>query len=524
MSERLLQLASALKQKQGIDADAGEEKIEVSLPARSAATLYEKARSAVDYQEEHLLRRNAILRIVKRYAGSESTIAEISEQLLRELIWARYLPNKEVPARLITQLIPIFEKYEVVIRGLDQYEGTQSSELYDWVMEVLATELEYAITPPIHNEALASYMYEEMKERVEWDGRLQLTEEQKDLFVYIAVHKSLLKSDDATLRFRIFTLYYPEWPGEVSQDLLKHVVTHLSSIVHTVNGYIEHSIVNRLSMLLRRPAGLFRVIYTAFEEEPEKMIKAVNDPDTMDAEVKKALKKRTKEFRRVSRRTVFRSILFLFITKSMMALSIEVPYELLIFDEPHYVPVLINIIFPPFLLGLIALTVSVNERKNMGDYVAAARALLVGTSHELLNVRLKRRRRNAWLVLFNMMYAVTYLFVFGFITLGLLLLHFTWVSITIFLFVLCLVAFFGIRVRSAVKDIVLSPRRQGIFGALFDLITIPILNAGRWLSTTFSKINVFVYFFDFILEAPFKVAVRFFEGWTDYIREKREEI
>ncbi len=111
MSERLLQLGAALKQKQGIAADAGEEKIEVSLPARSAATLYEKARSAIDYQEEHLLRRNAILRIIRRYAGSDITIAEITENLIRELIWARYLPNKEVPSRIIGQLIPIFEKY-----------------------------------------------------------------------------------------------------------------------------------------------------------------------------------------------------------------------------------------------------------------------------------------------------------------------------------------------------------------------------------------------------------------------------
>jgi hypothetical protein len=524
MSDRLLQLASALQQKQGIIADPGEEKIEVSLPARSAATLYEKARSAIDYQEEHLLRRNAILRIVKRYAGSESTIAEISENLIRELIWARYLPNKEVPARLVAQLIPIFEKYEIVIRSLQDYDESESGRLYDWLMDVLATELEYAITPPIHNEALASFMYDEMKDRVEWDRRLTLTDEQKDLFTYIAVHRSLLKSDDATLRFRIFTLYYPEWPGEAPKDLTKHIVSHLASIVETVDGYIDHSVSDRLARLMRRPAGLFRAIYAAFEEEPEKMVSAVNDPEQMDSEIKKSLKKLTKQFRSVSRRTVLRSILFLFITKTLMALAIEVPYELIFLDERHYVPVIVNIVFPPFLLGMIALTVSINERKNTGDYVECMRAVLTGASHELLNVRIKRRRRNGWTVMFNLLYAITYLFVFGFIASVLTAFHFSWVSISIFIFVLCLVAFFGIRIRNAVKDIVISAKRQGLMGSLFDLITIPVLNAGRWLSTTVSKVNIFVYFFDFILEAPFKVAVRFFEGWTDYIKEKREEL
>ncbi len=391
-------------------------------------------------------------------------------------------------------------------------------------MEVLATEIEYAITPPVHNEALASYMYEEMRERIEWDDRLQLTEEQKDLFIYIAVHRTLLKSDDSTLRFRVFTLYYPEWPGEASKDLHKHIINDLSKIVETVDGYIRHSIVDRLSHLLRRQAGIFHVLYEAFKEDPEKMVDAIEDPSAMDNEIKKALKRRTKEFRGASRRTVMRSILFIFITKSFLALIVEVPYELLILEEAHWLPVFVNIIFPPFLLGMIALTVSVNERKNTGDYVSAVRALMIGASHELLNVRMKKRRRSAWSVLFNMMYAITYLFVFGFITSILMLFKFSWISIAIFILVLCLVAFFGIRIRSAVKDIVLSPQRRGLGGALFDLITIPILNAGRWLSSSFSKINVFIYFFDFILEAPVKVAIRFFEGWTDYIREKRDEL
>ena len=53
---------------------------------------------------------------------------------------------------------------------------------------------------------------------------------------------------------------------------------------------------------------------------------------------------------------------------------------------------------------------------------------------------------------------------------------------------------------------------------------IPVVRAGRWLSENVSKINVFIYFFDFILEAPIKVAIRFFESWTDYIQEKREEL
>jgi hypothetical protein len=53
---------------------------------------------------------------------------------------------------------------------------------------------------------------------------------------------------------------------------------------------------------------------------------------------------------------------------------------------------------------------------------------------------------------------------------------------------------------------------------------LPIVRAGAWLSIRVAKINVFIYFFDFILEAPLKVAIEFVESWLAFVREKKEEI
>ena len=53
---------------------------------------------------------------------------------------------------------------------------------------------------------------------------------------------------------------------------------------------------------------------------------------------------------------------------------------------------------------------------------------------------------------------------------------------------------------------------------------LPIVRMGRWLSANVAKINVFIYFFDFIVEAPFKVAIRVIESWFAFVREKKEEI
>ncbi len=524
MSESMLQLASALKESDDVRAKEGEETIEVSLPARSAGTLYEKARSAIDYQEEHLLRRNAILRILRRYIGSDTPVQEIAEKLLKELVWAKHLPNKEVPTRLQEEVVPILEKYEPLLEEVDDFDGNDKEHAFKFVLDALSTEIEYAVTPPLGDEALVSYMYQEMMPRIEWDRNIILTDEQKDLLTYIAIHRTLLKSNKATLRFRVLTLYYPDWPGASTAERIEDVKTHLMHVIETVDSDIEHPVIEKLSMQLRRKAGVFHVLREAIDQDPEELPRLIDDPGLMDRLIARTLKKRTAEFRKRLRRTVSRSIIFLLITKSIFALIIELPYELLVLDKIIYGPLAVNILFPPILLAVIALTIGIPERKNAKDYQEAVRALLVGTDHEHLNVRLKRSTFSKWSIFFNVIYALTYLIVYGGIAIILANLHFTWVSIMLFLFFLSLVAFFGIRVRFSTRDIIVSSTRRGIFGTIFDIFMIPVVRAGRWLSTNVAKINVFIYFFDFILEAPVKVAIQFFDSWMDYIREKREEI
>lgn len=524
MSQHLLHFAAALKQEQESASLEGAEMIEVSLPARSAGALYEKARTAIDYQEEHLLRRNTILRIIRRFVGSDTTIAEMSRQLIEELIWAKYLPNGEIPASMVNDLIPIFDKYEPLLREIDEVNEGARDYLFSWVLDVLSTEVEYVITPPYTDEALVSFMYQEMKGRVEWDPALKISEEDKDLFTYIAVHKALLKSNTATLRFRVLTLYYPEWPGLAAPSLVKDVATNLERVSKTIDDVIAHTVVAKLMQQMRRKTGIFHILRTIAENNPEEITDLIDNPEKMDKEVQKALKKRTKDFRKRLRRKVLRSILFLLVTKTFFALLVEVPYDILLLGERHYVPVIVNIVFPPMLLGLLALTVTIPEKRNIADYVDAVRAILVGAKHDLLTPRMKRTAFSGFSPLFTFLYAITYVVVYGSVAFLLSLAHFSWVSVVLFLFFLSLVAFFGIRIRYSVRDILLSDKRRGLVGTLFDFFMIPVVRLGRWLSENVSKINIFIYFFDFILEAPIKVAIRFFEAWSDYIREKREEL
>jgi len=52
----------------------------------------------------------------------------------------------------------------------------------------------------------------------------------------------------------------------------------------------------------------------------------------------------------------------------------------------------------------------------------------------------------------------------------------------------------------------------------------PIILVGRWLSNNMSRVNIFIFIFDFIIEAPFKILVDVAEDWTKYIRERRDNM
>jgi len=104
------------------------------------------------------------------------------------------------------------------------------------------------------------------------------------------------------------------------------------------------------------------------------------------------------------------------------------------------------------------------------------------------------------------------------------LLHFNIFSKLIFLLFLSLVSFFGIKMRNKITELVVIDRSQNPIFFLVNLFILPFLNAGHWLSEKFSKINVFVFILDFIIEAPFKIFLEVIEDWLAFLREKKDEM
>jgi hypothetical protein len=501
----------------------GGEMITVNETVSAAASVYETIRNSLEYDEEHLLRRNAIRRILKRHWG-EADMEKLSTDLLHELIWARYFPNKHVSVSVIAEVAAILEKFQPLFVGSRALGGDEGRR-FQFLMDILSAEIEYHLSPPTIGEALAAFAYQDLKGRFEWATTL-VKEDDRDLQLYLAVHRAVLKSNVATLRYRIFTLFYPDWTKHPTPELVETVAGNLASIADAVEKQIRHPARDRLFRLVQKHAVVYQVLRDIVSKDPAGFSSLLEDPKGLQKAVAESAMRRYDKFRVKVRRSIIRAIAFLLLTKTVLALIVELPYDVAIAKTQNYFPLMVNILFHPLLLGIIGLTVTIPEEVNTSALNAELHGVVGLSEPKAIKFATRRPWAKGGLRLaFDILYVATFVFVIGIIAFFLkTTLDFSALSIFFFLFFLSLVTFFGLKIRGSRREIVVVEGKGTFVGPLFDMFFLPIVRAGRWISLRAPRINIFLFFFDFIIEAPFKAAIKLVEGWLAFLREKREEI
>ncbi len=121
-----------------------DERIQVHNVVSKAAFVYEKIRNAVDYNEEHLVRKNAIYRILKRKLVLEKVVFEnylldkyhqdnIALHLLQELIRGRYI-SEDTSVEKIKVVDEIIHKYNALIQEIKKLEVKIDNKVFDFIL------------------------------------------------------------------------------------------------------------------------------------------------------------------------------------------------------------------------------------------------------------------------------------------------------------------------------------------------------------------------------------------------------
>lgn len=496
--------------------------IRVNQVIGKAALIYEKIRNAIDYQEEHLLRKNALYRILKRKLLIEKILInqseeKLAEQIVQEMIRAGYLKNNQEPIEKIKKTQFIIEKFNYFIQHADLNKSD-----FSWIIELEACEIEEVLVPAIREQALVRFAFEILNPRIiDKDG--QIENEEKELQTLLAINRALRKSDAGMLRYILWNLYYPKWSNPDAAYVLD-IAKNFKQIQKEIEEQLNHPWKKTLEGIAKRHAIIFWTIQDIILKDPQKAATIFNDEEILIREINKALETRYKTVRKRLVTGAIRSIIYVFFTKMLLALLIEFPLDMMISHSVNYMALGINVLFPPILMFLVTIMITTPGKKNTERVIQEITGIVNGKT-EMQTFLLKPPHKRHFITSFilNTLYLIVFIASIYFIYIGLIKIGFNWVSILIFIFFLSLVSFFGIRIKRPIKEITIIQKRDNIFNLLIDLVALPFATFGRWLSVKFSKVNFIAFIFDFIIEAPFKIFIEVLEDLFKFWREKKED-
>lgn len=497
--------------------------IGVSKTVSILARIYEKARNAVEFRAEHLVRRAAIERILKRRIILNGGAASVADNLVLELLWAKYTDSSLMSDDKVREIHQIVQRYLALKQHAFSQGTTHGTISWETILGLASSEIEDAIVSAKKREALTNFFYHAIRPKIQLPG---VEERYVNMQAYIAVERAFAQSDDALINYELMKFIQPGWFGLTSDKVKDETPVLLENLLLIQKG-IKDPIGEPLARYVRKQTPPFLLLRDFFLEHNEKARSIVTQPEELERKLAEIAHKRYQEIGAKVRRSVIRSIIYIFLTKMVFALALEVPVDIFITKHVSYLALGINMIFPPLLLFLVAGFVSVPGPDNTHRLVERIKSILYHfdslKEEKGMFIANPAVRRPVLTGIFSIFYLFAFLFSFGIISYVLTRLQFNFASQIIFVFFITLVSFFAYRIRSSAKEYEMSDQ-QGFLAPVADFFFLPILRVGHVLSREIAKLNIFIFFFDFILEAPLKVIFEVVEEWIRFVRTKKEEI
>ena len=555
-------------------------KLETSEIAGQMALWYEKVRTAVQYKEEHLLRRTTIYRILKRLIAIEQRRKkrQITFAFFLELAMAGYIQQKDANDDNFLKTEEVIARYlralHYVSRSLKN--PAESLEVRRWLLNLASEEIENIVNPQKEKMAFIYAIYETLRPKLKFSldkipyplkgsrvGGFQNVAEEYlgvgslieplektfsqtsvatqvgvnktklekllNMLTYISIFRNLRRSDRAMIRALVFNIYFPDWISLESSNEkeIEGIVQKFVKKRQEMEIVAEHPLTPRILFPIKKQMLSASFFFEAVINNAREAKDTVAQKFLLHQQIKEECNQRYTREKKKLRKRIFRGILYVFLTKMLVALILEVPYEML--NGPgaiQYQSLFINLIFPPLLLGAIASSAKHPGDENTKEIINNVEILIYQSKQEeeLKSIRITDRESAFAERVLDLFYII--LFFGASITLVRFLnfLGFNIVAMIIFIIFTGTVSFFGALIRQSVRDLVITKDREGFFSLIFDTILLPFVRFGRLLSVKFSQINVLIFILDFLVEAPFKFIIRAFEAWIDFLRRKRDEI
>ncbi len=496
-------------------------RISVSQTVSFFAIAYEKLRNAVEYRESHLIRRAAIERILKRRLALNPEAAGEGENLLRELLWARYFPNESLGEDDVIAVQKLLDRYVKIRHQLNTpYYGR-------FLFDILTCSIEETLSPEeaAHKTTFTFFIYQVLKDKIKIEN---MSEEEKNAYFYVTLEKWFAKSDSPYLRYHLFALHH-ESIFEVGEQKLPALISQLPQIFKKVDELIRNPYSDRLRGFVKNQIPPFNILFEIFKKNGEQTENILEDKNRLWIEVEQIAQAKYAQTRSRLNSLAIKAIIYIFVTKMLFALILEYPLSLAFYHEVSYFSLAINSVFPPLLMfiiiGLTKIPGADNTKRlfaRLVNIIDANRSFETAISF-VIKKRQAKARRPLLVFFFTIVYILTFFITFDLLHALLKLLQFNLVSEAIFLFFISIVSFFAYRIRQIAKEYQVK-ESESFIRPFVDFFFLPILWVGKFLSRGLAKLNFFTFIFDFIIEAPFKLVFDVIEEWIRFVRSKKDEI
>src|SRR6056297_837311 len=321
-------------------------RIQVSDLISKMAFYYEKIRNSVDYNEEYLLRKNAISRILKRQIVIEGIIKaskseEVSKNLLVELIRAGYLPNNKIPEEKIGEVGKVIEKY-IQLRnhvlsqfghslfnlkndnGEDKKSREERNELNNWIISLAASEIEAILGRDKVKDTVVINLYEYLTKNIQLEDDSAYGKD-LNIQIYLGIHRNYLKFDEDMLSLILFKYFNSKWRDPAEEDI-KEIAQNISQLREAINKQLNHPLSRQLDKVISRYNVFLTILVDVVREDPVNIYNTIkNDSNKFQELVKKAFNKKYQTRKKKLWRAAVRSIIYIFLTKSIFVILLEIP-------------------------------------------------------------------------------------------------------------------------------------------------------------------------------------------------------
>ena len=491
------------------------QRINVAGVGREVSVAYEQLRNAAEYIQEHLLIQNAIRRFfVRNLSFQNNTVIgkSIAEELVIELIQSGYIENDTQPIEVVDKLgNTIQSHYGNYWRLKDS--GVKAGTAQSWTLDLLSAESEKIIIDDPIQTIFIQFAYHHYQTILQKDFFISDQSEvaNYEASLFISIYVSLFKSDLANIRYEMQRLY----------NVSDVNIIEYSNFHKNIDTIFSSGLTDKITRYINKYGAPLRILKNMVQDN-DQISELLTNSDRFHTAYADQIQKEYREAKRKLNKGLIKSIIFLLITKTLIGVAVEVPYDLYTIGSIVAVPLVINLLAPVVYIAILRLGLKLPGTANTKAIQLYADNMLYGDQNQV-NLY-PSAKKSSYPIGFKIGFILMFLLVFGLVTNLLIRFGFNIVQGAIFFIFFATANFLGFRLSGYVRELELVTAKSGIFITIRDFLYMPFILLGQWLSEKYKEINIVALVLDTIIELPLKTVLRLIRQWAEFINEKKDEI